>query len=103
MFYKFKYNYSSIIEDIEEKIMEGMLDYHSIIQIQRSNSSTIYKPIIRWFYNERKMKEEERKEKKNTKEQIEHLKYIKTYYKYKNSLSKTTVLAVLIEMKEVNN
>lgn len=105
MFYKFRYDYSSIIDDIEEKIKEGLLDYHSIILVQRSESSCVYKPIKRWFFNERKMEKIERKniENKDIKERIKCLEYIKTYYKYKNELTKTTVLAALIEMKEINN
>ena len=105
MFYKFKYDYSSIIDDIEEKIEEGLLDYHSIIQVQRLESSCVYKPIKRWFYKEKRMEKIEREnmKNKNIKEQIKCLEYIKIYYKYKNELTKTTVLAALIEMKEINN
>lgn len=104
MNYKINYNYTDLINEIKGKIKEGLLKENEIIQVLRGERlDNLYTPIIRWYYDKGKINEVYKRNNLDTvKESLIKEKLKKKYLQDKPYLENTTVAAILVEMREMN-
>lgn len=103
MNFKISYDYSDLIQELNEEIADGILKNDSIIQVLRDKTKSVYHPIIDWYYSEDKIVEDTTIEFDDS-EADKELKreYISRYLDDKPNLELSTVAAILIEMEEMN-
>lgn len=103
MNFKISYDYSDLIQELNEEIADGILKNDSIIQVLRDKTKSVYHPIIDWYYSEDKIVEDATIEFDDS-EAYKELKreYISRYLDDKPNLELSTVAAILIEMEEMN-
>ena len=103
MNFKISYDYSDLIQELNEEIADRILKNDSIIQVLRDKTKSVYHPIIDWYYSEYKIVEDTTIEFDDS-EADKELKreYISRYLDDKPNLELSTVAAILIEMEEMN-
>ena len=103
MNFKISYDYSDLIQELNEEIADGILKNDSIIQVLRDKTKSVYHPIIDWYYSEDKIVEDTTIEFDDS-EADKELKreYISRYLDDKPRLQLMTVAAMLVEMEDMN-
>lgn len=103
MNFKISYDYSELIQELNEEIADGILKNNSVIQVLRDKTKSVYHPVIDWYYSEDKIVEDTTIEFDDS-EADKELKreYLSRYLDDKPNLELSTVSAILVEMKGMN-
>lgn len=96
---KFSYDYSEMLEELQEELQDGELSLDNNIQVLRTDQPAfeLYRPIIDWYYNDNIMVD-------MFKEEFEECQEIKSSYERdKTKLESMKVVDVIAEMEVHNN
>ena len=111
----YSYDYSDLIEELEQDLSEGLIDSSTVIGVVRNSEYVIdgvnYQPIIDYYYPHAfeddapkdLYSKDEFSEEEWDKINTEYLENLKQFRKDKPHLQGMTVLAVLTEMKQWNS
>ena len=101
----FSYDYSRLIKELNEEISSGSLTLKSFIQILREDRPVFetYRPIIDWYYDDKKTKESFSPGTCDSDDEIREKKFSEFLYKRdKKLLEQTTVEKCLYELEQMN-
>lgn len=101
----FSYDYSTLIKELKAEIADGILTPKSFIQVLREEKPAFesYRPIIDWYYDDKKTKESFTPDIFDSDDEIREKKFSEFLYKRdKKSLEQTTVEKCLYELEQMN-
>lgn len=102
---KISYDYSDMIKELKDELTDGILSITDNIQVLRAEQvlENGYRPIIDWYYDDRKIEEDLKSDIFDDEQEIEEKRKIKEQYKKdKPSLSNILVGNCILEMEELN-
>ena len=101
----FSYDYSRIINELNEEIRDGILTPKSFIQILREDHPVfeMYRPIIDWYYDDKMTKENFAPDIFDSEDEKKKKKFLEFIYnKDKEKLEQITVEKCLYELEQMN-
>ena len=101
----FSYDYSRIINELNEEIRDGILTPKSFIQILREDHPVfeMYRTIIDWYYDDKMNKEKNAPEIFDSEDESREKKFLEFIYnKDKEKLEQITVEKCLYELEQMN-